>query len=579
VRRLAGIGVALMATAIVAGACGSDADGDAGPVCSDGTIECSDDGYQLKSCVAGQWQITHCMRDELKLCEAGACVDPWRYGSPSFDDCADEPLATAESLAEKAAGYEDLAKRLHVHPDLGWMLGVTLPCDGSDCTQPGVAEADATWQDVEAWRSGENDGLWSALYLTAEAYRYAVTGDADALAMLELLLEGQRKRMAITGVSGLYTRQLIPPGIAGLSCPADLESYIPDAEKDDNQWVRVGDDGCVQTVDPASMQFVSSDHCGLDEFAGWCWLDNVSQDEYSGHMLAHAAVARLVDDPGVQALNAQLAEQVGLHMMHNDLIFHDWDGRPTEHGYLVPTDLLGGYRAAMSLAFVKTAAASSGNAELQAFVDDCMLAEKNDDDPCVGVFGAATRPYHELVDVSGIYLGCASNWNNFSMHMLSLHTMLLLEGEPEVRRAFQDALRDDMFEPAGVERPLREQNNAFFDFIYAADKHLGPGSDGPALAAVENGLCRMRQFPASQQQRAVSCPAASCVEACRDRFDRPMTDYPRPVAERCTATFMWWGSPYSVAECDADPRNVRPPADYLLPYWMGRYYGFIDTAM
>ena len=33
--------------------------------------------------------------------------------------------------------------------------------------------ATATWQDVDRWLSGENDGLWSALYLAAEAFRYA----------------------------------------------------------------------------------------------------------------------------------------------------------------------------------------------------------------------------------------------------------------------------------------------------------------------------------------------------------------------------------------------------------------------
>ena len=40
---------------------------------------------------------------EGKLCEAGSCVDPWRFGSPVFSRCEDESRATPESLAEKAA--------------------------------------------------------------------------------------------------------------------------------------------------------------------------------------------------------------------------------------------------------------------------------------------------------------------------------------------------------------------------------------------------------------------------------------------------------------------------------------------
>lgn len=66
------------------------------------------------------------------------------------------------------------------------------------------------------------------------------------------------------------------------------------------------------------------------------------------------------------------------------------------------------------------------------------------------------------------------------------------------------------------------------------------------------------------------------VEVCKDRSGEPMTDYPRPVAERCLARFVWWGSPYGTGACDADPRKVWSPADYLVTYWMGRYYGFIE---
>jgi hypothetical protein len=50
------------------------------------------------------------------------------------------------------------------------------------------------------------------------------------------------------------------------------------------------------------------------------------------------------------------------------------------------------------------------------------------------------------------------------------------------------------------------------------------------------------------------------------------------MAERCMGTFVWWGSPYDIDDCTEDKRNIQPPADYLLPYWMGRYYGFISES-
>ena len=218
------------------------------------------------------------MLEQGRLCEQDACVDPWRYGSPTWGTCPDEPLATADSLGEKAVRYDELAARLHIHPELDWIANVTIA--------PGVSEGDATWEDVERWWTGENDGLWSALYLTSQAFRYAVTRSEESLANVRQLLDGMATRMAVTGVPGLFTRQYIPPGVPGISCPQDDENYVVDVEKDDNQWVRVGDDGCVWVVDPDSREWQRSDHCGLDAFADWCWLDNVSVDEYSGHMFA-----------------------------------------------------------------------------------------------------------------------------------------------------------------------------------------------------------------------------------------------------------------------------------------------------
>ena len=61
------------------------------------------------------------------------------------------------------------------------------------------AASTATWRDVERWESGPNDGLWNALYIAAEAYRYGATRDPEALDRLRVLLASQEKRMRITG--------------------------------------------------------------------------------------------------------------------------------------------------------------------------------------------------------------------------------------------------------------------------------------------------------------------------------------------------------------------------------------------
>lgn len=569
-----------LAMGLAVAGCGDGQNGD----CEPGAGRCAADGRTLTVCQDGQWQTLDCLAEQGRLCEAGACVDPWRYGDPQWSRCEDDPLATPESLHAKMLYYEDIARRLHLHPELKWIADVRLACAGDDCSRPVRPEEQATLQDVERFRSGENDGLWSALYLAAEAFRYGATGEAEALDTIRLLLAGEVDRMAVTGVPGVFTRQYVPPaGVAGVACPAELERYVPDLEKDDNQWVRVGDDGCVQVVDGASLEWVTTEHCGLDAYAGWCWLDNVSQDEYAGHMFALGAIVKLVDDEQILATARELLQQIGDHLVDTRLEIHDWDGRPVEHGrlYAMALDNFPGFNAAMAMDFMLICAEATGDPRLRAFYDDCLLQKSGTED-CLQRPVEQPRPYTEHLDSPGLYVGaddCLSNWNNISMHFASLHNLIWFERDPAVRQLLQQHLESEAFAPPGAAKPVAEQHNAWFDFIYAAHKPLGPDSDGPALQAVADGVCMLRQFPASQATPELQCPPEYCQQACLGRLDNPLSDTPRPVAERCPRTFLWWASPYKLGGCSADPRSIRVPSDYLLAYWMGRYYGFISEDM
>lgn len=226
---------------------------------------------------------------------------------------------------------------------------------------------------------------------------------------------------------------MIPPNVPGISCPTDLTRYVPDVEKDDNKWVKIGSDGCIQYVDGSTMQWTSSNVCGLDEFVDWCWLDNVSEDEYAGHMFALGAVAKLVDDPDVQSSVKGLLSQIGDHLIDNQLEFKDWDGRTTEHGRIWAWLVVGGYNATMSLSFLKTIAEATGDDKYESYYQDCLLQRSGPKD-CFDDTSAAYQPYDEILTPTGLYLGCKANWNNFSMHMLSLHGLIWSEHEPELRR-------------------------------------------------------------------------------------------------------------------------------------------------
>jgi hypothetical protein len=516
------------------------------------------------NCLADE--IESCARDG-QLCEDHACVDPWRYGSPQWSRCEGESRATAETLAEKAAIYDARATSLHMHPQMPWVVDVVL--------QPGTNPETATAADVASWWSGENDGLFSGLVFASQAYRYGATGDPAALAALERFMDGEEQRMRITGVRGLFARQIIPPNVDGIACPTDLAEYTPTPDKRGNKWVRIGGDGCAQVVDAGTSVFRSTTHCGLDEFAGWCFKDNPSQDEYVGHALALNALARVLYDRTTsgQPTTAELRladrvqdmrGQIHHHLAQNDNVFVDWDGRQTQWGKLYP-GAPGDTRG--YLAVVGLGVQSMG--VLDRTLDYTPPFWQSREDWVVEL---------DEIDQWDGPDGCEANWNNLAMLTASfsetIHWPHSLDGFAPYRQAFADSLAH----PIETSRGILAQHNAWWQILWAIAKPLGPGTDGPAYAAVEDAVCQLKQFPRSNHQVAKNT-AALAPHACTDRLDNSLGTTPFEIADRCAATFAYWGNPYERSQCDDRHELVRQPGSYLLPYWMGRYFGFIPPDL
>lgn len=127
-------------------------------------------------------------------------------------------------------------------------------------------------------------------------------------------------------------------------------------------------------------------------------------------------------------------------------------------------------------------------------------------------------------------------------------------------------------------RAAIEQKNAWFDIMWASQKRLGADSDGPAFATVEDAVCQLRQFPASNHDVARDTTVLA-PEACLGRMGESLAAAPFDTADRCAATYAWWLNPYHRRSCAEEPALVQQPTGYLLAYWMARYYGFVDGQL
>ena len=108
-----------------------------------------------------------------------------------------ESVAMEGSLADKAAEYDRIAKDWHLSGD-GLLRNVYLTEDLSA---------------VELHQHVENTILWSGMYLGSQALRYAVTGNAEAVANATVVVKALRQLTEVTGSKGLYGRSMVKPGV------------------------------------------------------------------------------------------------------------------------------------------------------------------------------------------------------------------------------------------------------------------------------------------------------------------------------------------------------------------------------
>jgi len=55
---------------------------------------------------------------------------------------------------------------------------------------------------------------------------------------------------------------------------------------------------------------------------------------------------------------------------------------------------------------------------------------------------------------------------------------------------------------------------------------------------------------------------------------RTVAQYPVPVEKRPNSDFIWQRNPFDL-DGNGDPRHQAPGVDIVLPYWLGRYHGFV----
>jgi hypothetical protein len=256
--------------------------------------------------------------------------------------------------------------------------------------------------------------------------------------------------------------------------------------------------------------------------AGDIWIGNTSRDQYSGAIFGLAIAYDMVDDPGVQSSVSQLVTR-----LIDFLSGHGWtismpDGT-------VSTTFLA--RPDQILSFL----------QVGRHINPTRFSTQYD-------VQSVLRKAEVLVPI-GIDTLSDDSYFKFNLDYINLYNLIRLDTSANAiyRQAFS-LLRN---RTAG-------HQNAFFNMIDRALNGPGAERDAETLALLGAWLER------PQHDKLVDLHGV--VAVCGNQACRPV-----PVQLRPPADFIWQVNPFQLA--GGQKGTIESAGiDYILPYWMARYY-------
>jgi hypothetical protein len=183
----------------------------------------------------------------------------------------------AMTLADKAQFYERQVRARHIR--VGFNSTISRMQVEGDVTTGSLEDSD-------------NDGLWTSMYLGAEAFRYAATHSPEALQNCRESIDAMERLFTVNGIEGFPSRSYERRGFE---------------QADTMVWKRAKD-------------------------VEWDWKSTTSSDEAIGHMFVYGVIAELVDDAALKAKAIHLMDLLMTHIVTHNLYLVDWNGEPTLWG-------------------------------------------------------------------------------------------------------------------------------------------------------------------------------------------------------------------------------------------------------
>jgi uncharacterized protein (TIGR03437 family) len=163
-------------------------------------------------------------------------------------------------------------------------------------------------------------------------------------------------------------------------------------------------------------------------------------------------------------------------------------------------------------------------------------------------------PFFVLPVQTGVLVDVQSNssYYKFNLDYMSFYHLVKLQDTPDNWNAYQI-----------VRAYTASHQNAFFNLVDLALAGANPKRDADTRALLDQWLLRpKRDFYVDLAKSVPVCGSEACA--------------PVPVPMRPPADFLWQRSPFQLSG-GGDGFVENAGIDYILPYWMARYYGAIPS--